>query len=62
MTTDPTIHRRPRTPGKDRNRGYKCPDPIYEAALAAAHKRGVTLGSYIVEKLEELIEEEASRP
>lgn len=54
----PTVKRRPRTPGRDRARSYKCPDWPYDAALEAAHKRGFTLASYIVAKLEELAAED----
>lgn len=56
-TKSPIAKRRPRTPGLDKLRTYKCPDAIYDAALAAAHARGMSLGSYIVAKLEELARE-----
>jgi hypothetical protein len=65
MTTDrtmPTVKRRPRTPGADKVRTYKCPDATYAGALAVAHARGMSLSSYIVEKLEELVAAESSRP
>jgi len=59
MTTEvrPTVKRRPRTPGADKVRTYKCPDDIYDAALEAAHARGMSLASYIVARLEELASE-----
>lgn len=53
-TTGSTVKRRPRTPGVDKARTYKCPDDIYDAALEVAHARGISLGSYIVALLEEL--------
>lgn len=61
MMTGPTVKRRPRTPGVDKVRTYKCPDDVYEAALAEAHARGMSLASFIVARLEELAAE-GSRP
>lgn len=60
MSDDPdrTVRRRPRTPGTDKARTYKCPDPTYERALRVAHAKGFSLASYIVSKLEELGAEE----
>jgi hypothetical protein len=55
--TTAVVRRRPKTPGVDKVRTYKAPDEIYDAALAVAHARGMSLGSIIVAKLEELVAE-----
>lgn len=60
MNAVPVVKRRPRTPGTDKVRTYKCPDATYDAALAVAHARGMSLASYIVAKLEELAAADAS--
>lgn len=58
-TEAPVIRRRPKTTaGNVTARSFKCPDDTWTAALAAAHARGITLASYLVARLEELVAED----
>lgn len=58
-TTDerPVIHRRPRRPRSAEpatRRSFVTPDATWDAALAACHARGVSLGSQLVRALERI--------
>jgi hypothetical protein len=54
-TTSTPVRRRKRQPdgNADRGRSFKCPDTVWFRALAAARGNGRTLGSVIVEYLDD---------
>lgn len=59
-TAPPVVRRQPRRPdgaGRKRARSFKTEDELWNAALAAAHRKGVSLGSVLNRALEDLVAE-----
>jgi predicted HicB family RNase H-like nuclease len=61
QSSETVIRRQPRRPngtGRKTARSFKTEDELWNAALAAAHRKGISLGSVLNRALEELVAED----